>query len=419
MDDNRDVVQNLLAQGDFAGAMAALAIPPDLPGEGLDIAERVRPLTSDDIRGWSKLHADRTISFDTRRLPRPVSTTIHEVGEGGEVSQHELRLVDELPQVYAIPRASLPAGVGLISTDDDKALYVGPHWSQPKQAIFGVYGELASDHASGRAITQRFDVRYALDEAMYVMFGSKYFGANLASLMNVALLREAVGDARIPFVTHAKCAPGPFELQAIRRMGFRDNQIIPVGDAPTMRVERLWTAHMPLRWERKKVTVSSVAADLFRQHLGVPSAVDWRTAEKIYITRRDADRRRILNEDEVIKLLEKYGFKTVECTPLDLEQRLDTFKNAGVILGPLGSNMAHALFAPGGAWVLEFVPTFYDLQPEVRDTIAGFAFANGQRYLRVPCEIQPSEDRRYTEWNLLIPLDKLKTALDFAMDQYG
>jgi hypothetical protein len=83
--------------------------------------------------------------------------------------------------------------------------------------------------------------------------------------------------------------------------------------------------------------------------------------EKIYISRDDASNRRLKNEEEVVKILEEYGFKKFNCRDFSFTDQIKLFANAKQIAGILGSNMTNTVFAPRNSKLLYFSPEyFYD-----------------------------------------------------------
>jgi len=72
---------------------------------------------------------------------------------------------------------------------------------------------------------------------------------------------------------------------------------------------------------------------------------------KVYISRTGT--RKILNEDEVIDVLSKRNFVSVQPENLSFYDQVSLFSGASVIVGPHGSGMTNILFAPDNAKVLE------------------------------------------------------------------
>jgi capsular polysaccharide biosynthesis protein len=91
------------------------------------------------------------------------------------------------------------------------------------------------------------------------------------------------------------------------------------------------------------------------------------TSPLVYISRRDANRRRIVNEDELIDLLSGYGFKCYELTSLSFLEKIELFRKAKVVVAVHGAGQANLVFCDHGTEVLEIVPDgfvfpiFYDI----------------------------------------------------------
>jgi capsular polysaccharide biosynthesis protein len=75
---------------------------------------------------------------------------------------------------------------------------------------------------------------------------------------------------------------------------------------------------------------------------------------RIYISRALASRRRVVNEDEVVACLSKYGFAVVRTETMTLEEQVDCFRAAEWIVGPHGAGLANILFAEN-VRIIEFL----------------------------------------------------------------
>lgn len=106
---------------------------------------------------------------------------------------------------------------------------------------------------------------------------------------------------------------------------------------PTLRP---WTnidcspARSDLRWLQSRLTSAAecnVDAD------GLPS--------RIYISRDDAERRQVVNEDEVLSALEPLGFEKYVLSELHVRDQIRLFANADYVVGPHGSGLTNVIFA--------------------------------------------------------------------------
>ena len=103
---------------------------------------------------------------------------------------------------------------------------------------------------------------------------------------------------------------------------------------------------------------------------GTPS-----TIKRIYVSRRTWTReksnnigtdytaqRRCVNEDALVEMLEDYGFEEVFCEDLSMEEKIGLFRNAEVVIGPIGGGLSNILFCKPETNVIsinspEFFPT--------------------------------------------------------------
>jgi hypothetical protein len=73
----------------------------------------------------------------------------------------------------------------------------------------------------------------------------------------------------------------------------------------------------------------------FRQ-LGLPAQTEPR--ERIYVSRKYGRSRRVLNEDALVELLGRYGFKSILPEKMPFKEQVDLFRRAEVVAGVYGAN---------------------------------------------------------------------------------
>ncbi len=76
--------------------------------------------------------------------------------------------------------------------------------------------------------------------------------------------------------------------------------------------------------------------------------------KRIFISRKDAHMRRVLNEDEVFALFEPLGFKRYDLSFLSVQQQMRLFHGADIVVASHGAGLANLLFARPGTRVIEF-----------------------------------------------------------------
>jgi capsular polysaccharide biosynthesis protein len=95
-----------------------------------------------------------------------------------------------------------------------------------------------------------------------------------------------------------------------------------------------------------------------------------RSTRRIFISRRDATRRRLINEDRCWSLLESHGFERVFMEDHPFAEQVALMQEAAAVVALHGAGLANILFAPEGTHVVE---------------IADEAFPNPQYYALSAC----------------------------------
>ena len=105
-------------------------------------------------------------------------------------------------------------------------------------------------------------------------------------------------------------------------------------------------------------------------------------ASRIAISRRQAQHRRILNEEAFSAALEERGFVMVALEDLSVAEQIAVFHRADIIIGQHGAGLTHLLHSRPGTKVLEIMAG----RPEsVIDLYRGVAVATGLEYSNLFC----------------------------------
>ncbi|MEM6342868.1 MAG: glycosyltransferase family 61 protein [Bacteroidota bacterium] len=75
--------------------------------------------------------------------------------------------------------------------------------------------------------------------------------------------------------------------------------------------------------------------------------------KKVYISRKDAGHRRIVNEDDVTAFLESEGFETYIFETMSMQEKIEILSQASVVLSPHGAGLANIVFCHPGVPVVE------------------------------------------------------------------
>lgn len=89
--------------------------------------------------------------------------------------------------------------------------------------------------------------------------------------------------------------------------------------------------------------------------------------EKLYVSRRSALARRMVNEAELEAALTAQGFHVVELENIPFQEQVELFRGAKVIVGPHGSGLANVVFSSPGALLIELMPSGFPDRPVLND----------------------------------------------------
>lgn len=83
-------------------------------------------------------------------------------------------------------------------------------------------------------------------------------------------------------------------------------------------------------------------------------------SRRLYLTRGDARQtRRYVQEAELMPHLEKRGFVRIDPGQLTVQEQIDTFHHAEMVVAPHGAGLTNVTFAPPSVRVLEMFPSTY------------------------------------------------------------
>lgn len=124
-------------------------------------------------------------------------------------------------------------------------------------------------------------------------------------------------------------------------------------------------------------------------------------SRRYYVSRRGASKRRILNEEDVIKYLQQYDFEIIYPNEMSVKQQIEAFSSAEIVVAPHGAGNANMLFAPESATLIELLPKSY--QELLFWWITSF---NKQLYGRIICDDDPETK------DMVVDIEKLAVIIE-------
>jgi len=180
-----------------------------------------------------------------------------------------------------------------------------------------------------------------------------YFHWLLDVLPRIYVAREA-GLERERWLYVSKATP--FQKESLKALGFLERtidcderMIIHAHDIATP-VHQIAVGHLPPTW-----TVRYLRTE-FLSKLGSARSC---FGKRLYVSRNDAGRRNIIDEEDLLDALSPIGFEKIVPGELSVRDQAAAFANAEVIVGAHGSSLANLVFCQPKTTVVELFPHNY------------------------------------------------------------
>jgi hypothetical protein len=89
---------------------------------------------------------------------------------------------------------------------------------------------------------------------------------------------------------------------------------------------------------------SSAVSWLRKRMLGHITRTNIRPHKRIYISRNDSHKRRVVNERELVRMLTSFGFEKFLLSQMSVEDQLKLFSEAEIVVGPHGAGLTNLLW---------------------------------------------------------------------------
>lgn len=85
------------------------------------------------------------------------------------------------------------------------------------------------------------------------------------------------------------------------------------------------------------------------------------TPQKLFVSRKDASKRFLVNEDEIYAILEPMGYRYIRAGEMSFAEQVRAFRDASHIVGVFGASLTNIVFSPPGTKVMNLCPNnFFD-----------------------------------------------------------
>jgi hypothetical protein len=197
-----------------------------------------------------------------------------------------------------------------------------------------------------------------------------------------------------------------FVLPSLEKFGIKKNQIVFLRRKSNIKVSELvfvtMSQHYPSAFQKIRKT------SLQNQK----STLDF--GERIYISRQEQVLRFIENEEEVVELLSRYGFKKIIIEKFSYDEQIAICSKIKYLISPHGAGLTNLLFMPEKASILEMATSPDRIKPITE--YYKLASMLGIKYFYQECEIgERSLVKDFHQGSLVVDLKKLEKNLQLML----
>ena len=169
------------------------------------------------------------------------------------------------------------------------------------------------------------------------------------------------------------------QIEMLKYFGVESSNMLLIKPGTLVNVRQLLVPQMP--WHSISEFGTWWSPGVFkelRKKLGLHTASVTNASRKVLLSRKNTRWRRLVNEDEIYKSLEKFGFEMIDIGTLSVKQQFELGQQTSCLITPLGANSNFFLNLPSGANVIELAPPM-----EFMNVTGPFATASGLKYKQI------------------------------------
>ncbi|WP_282941167.1 glycosyltransferase family 61 protein [Paenibacillus sp. RC67] len=200
---------------------------------------------------------------------------------------------------------------------------------------------------------------------------------------------------------------GSFQIESLQRIGIPLEKVVIVDDERFhLQAARLVVPSVPCMIGGVPRWACQYIRSCFKEQSTVTPVKGF---ERLYVSRQDAKGRFVINENEVMDVLEKKGFKKVLLGSLTIQEQVNLFSSVKVVVAPTGANNTNFLFCHSGTKVIEFSAR------TMRDSFfCKLASYVNLDYYHMECEIELPPKVIGGVDNIIVDIDKMNNVLNKA-----
>jgi capsular polysaccharide biosynthesis protein len=213
---------------------------------------------------------------------------------------------------------------------------------------------------AGRSVAQYDDAarpdprpsRYIHEESFLLIGSKNYYHWTLECLASIHLWRS-FGDHRPKIVVGNLTQTQQDTLKAI---GVPDASIIEVEDETNCHFRRVYVPSLTAIGNVDRICPEAL---IIPREIALQHRIEADGPPLIYISRRDAATRRLVNETELEEALIERGFVSVAAGELSFIEQVRFFAKARLVVALHGAGLTNLAYAAPGVSLIEIMPSFW------------------------------------------------------------
>jgi hypothetical protein len=142
----------------------------------------------------------------------------------------------------------------------------------------------------------------------------------------------------------------PFQRESLEALGIDQRKIIESSTVPYLRASSLVVPSVPLSGGCYALWMREFLRSTFLGGVGTEMRPATR---RLYISRGSAGYRRVLNEADVVRLLDEFGFEEARFETMSVREQAATIASCEVIVAPHGGGLSNLIFCRPATKVIE------------------------------------------------------------------
>lgn len=205
-----------------------------------------------------------------------------------------------------------------------------------------------------------------------------------------------------------------YVLESLEKLGFPKDRLIPLEKEVRYKVKNIQVVSTSIL---ATGACSTEGVRLLQERLAIHSHPEY----KIYLARKPALGRRVVNETEFLKVLKRFGIQLIYAEDLPFKGLIEILGKSKLIVGVYGAALSHIIFLPKDSHLVELAPVkFITSTPSYwngnyhaqysGDYFYSLSASCGINYHLVPCK-QHDENAYILNSDLFVDLDMLTKTL--------